>query len=250
VRPEVLEARMRELEWFHDLRVIPGAWIVIRVDGRGFSKLTEDSFDKPFDNGFHVLMTRTAEALLLEVHGIYAYTESDEISVLLPRDSGLFDREVEKLVSISAGVASATFTRESGRSAHFDSRLWLGISQQSVLDYFRWRQADATRCCLNGWCYWSLRKEAKSVAEATAELHGKSFSELNEILFQLGRNFDDLPVWQRRGTGIYHERFDKQGANPLTGQLVKTERRRVKTDESIPLGVEYDDFIRRLMDGQ
>jgi hypothetical protein len=37
-------------------------------------------------------------------------------------------RELEKLVSVSAGVASATFTKESGRSAHFDSRLWLGIS--------------------------------------------------------------------------------------------------------------------------
>jgi hypothetical protein len=64
------------------------------------------------------------------------------------------------------------------------------------------------------------------------------------------RNFDDLPVWQRRGTGIYHERFETQGANPITGELVKTERRRLKTDESIPLGVEYDDFIRRLIDAQ
>jgi tRNA(His) 5'-end guanylyltransferase len=59
-------------------------------------------------------------------------------------DAIIAGRELEKLVSISAGVASATFIRESGRSAHFDSRLWLGISQQSVLDYFRWRQADAT----------------------------------------------------------------------------------------------------------
>ena len=123
---------MRELEWFHDLRVIRGAWIVIRVDGRSFSKLTESSFEKPFDNGFHAAMAQMAEALLVELHALYAYTESDEISVLLPRDSELFDREVEKLVSVSAGVASATFTKESGRSAHFDSRLWLGISEENV----------------------------------------------------------------------------------------------------------------------
>jgi tRNA(His) 5'-end guanylyltransferase len=124
------------------------------------------------------------------------------------------------------------------------------VSQDNVLDYFRWRQADATRCCLNGWCYWSLRKAGQSVAEATAELHGKSFAELNELLFQRGTNFNDLPVWQRRGTGVYWERFEKEGANPMTGELVKAARRRVKIDESIPLGAEYDDFLSRIIDGQ
>jgi tRNA(His) guanylyltransferase len=53
-------------------------------------------------------------------------TESDEISILLPRDSDLFSRELEKLVSISAAVASATFTHAAGR-------MWLGITQANVL---------------------------------------------------------------------------------------------------------------------
>jgi tRNA(His) 5'-end guanylyltransferase len=30
---DTFEARMRALEYFHSLRVLPGAWIVIRVDG-------------------------------------------------------------------------------------------------------------------------------------------------------------------------------------------------------------------------
>jgi tRNA(His) guanylyltransferase len=250
VKPDEMEARMRELEWFHSLRAFPGAWIVIRVDGRGFSKLTESAFEKPFDSHFHTLMTQTAEALLLELHGVYAYTESDEISILLPRDSDLFSRELEKLVSISAAVASATFTHAAGRIAHFDSRMWLGITQANVLDYFRWRQTDAARCCLHGWCYCTLRKEGQSVAEATALLRGKSFSELNELLFQRGRNFNDLPVWQRRGTGIYWEQFEKQGTNPISGAVATAVRRRVKVDESIPKAEEYDVFIRSLMDAE
>jgi len=52
------------------------------------------------------------------------------------------------------------------------------------------------------------------------------------------------------GRSPYSERFEKQGANPMTGQQVTVERRRVKVDENIPMGVEYDDFIRRVMDGQ
>lgn len=50
------ELQMRALEYFHTLRLLPGAWVVIRVDGRGFSRFTESRFDKPFDLKFHGLM--------------------------------------------------------------------------------------------------------------------------------------------------------------------------------------------------
>lgn len=108
---QTFEKKMRELEYFHSLRLLPGTYTVIRADGRSFSKLTSSNFDKPFDLKFHELMVETAQALLSELDGIYAYTESDEISVLFPPDWDLFDRSLEKLVSISASIASATFTR-------------------------------------------------------------------------------------------------------------------------------------------
>ena len=84
------ENRMRELEYFHNLRLLPGAWVVVRVDGRGFSRFTESRFEKPFDLKFHGLMVHTAQALLQEMQGIYAYTESDEISVLFRPDWDFF----------------------------------------------------------------------------------------------------------------------------------------------------------------
>jgi tRNA(His) 5'-end guanylyltransferase len=45
---EAFEKRMRALECFHPLRLLPGAWVVVRVDGRGFSRLTTSRFEKPF----------------------------------------------------------------------------------------------------------------------------------------------------------------------------------------------------------
>ncbi|MEV5746588.1 tRNA(His) guanylyltransferase Thg1 family protein [Actinoallomurus sp. NPDC052308] len=60
MRSNELEARMRALEWFHSLTVLPGAWAVIRVDGRSFSRYTESRFDKPFDPRFSELMTEAA----------------------------------------------------------------------------------------------------------------------------------------------------------------------------------------------
>jgi tRNA(His) guanylyltransferase len=246
MRPDALEERMRRLEVFHSQQVLPEAWAILRVDGRNFSKLTEKRFEKPFDPAFHQAMVRAAGRLLGEFHGVYAYTESDEISVLLPRDSRLFDREQEKLVSISAATASAVLSLAFQQEVHCDSRLCVAANAELVVDYFQWRQADATRCCLNGWCYWKLRQEGRSVREATRELHGRNFAWKNEMLFQRGINFNDLPGWQKRGSGLYWQEYQKIGRNPLTGAESTTTRRRLFCDEQLPFGEAYSEFLRCL----
>ena len=121
MNPDEFERRMRAGECFHALKVPPGTWAVLRLDGRCFSRLTEARFDKPFDLRFHDLMCETSRALVVDLGALYAFTESDEISVLLPRGSTLFDREVEKLVSVSASIASSTFSLGFGAPAQFDT---------------------------------------------------------------------------------------------------------------------------------
>lgn len=242
------EKRMRELEYFHQLRALPGAWIVLRLDGRGFSRFTASRFEKPFDSALHALMAQTAQALLQELHALYAYTESDEISVLLGPDYALFDREVEKLVSISASIATATFTLAAQTAVHFDSRMWLGANEQQVADYFRWRMADAERGSLHGWSYWTLRKAGLGVAEATARLQGATIADKNELLFQHGINYNDLPAWQRRGTGLYWQTYEKIGYDPKHKQEVTAQRRRITVDEDLPMKDAYTAFILKLLE--
>jgi tRNA(His) 5'-end guanylyltransferase len=188
-------------------------------------------------------MVIAAKALLKTLEARYAYTESDEISVLLPRDSSHFDREVEKLVSLSAAAASAEFSIAIGEAVQFDARLWVGARRAEVVDYFRWRQADATRCALNSCCYWTLRKEGKSVDEATRALVRASVSKKNELLFARGINFNDLPSWQRRGTGIYWQTVSHTGRNPKTGAEVPSTRRRLFVDEDLPMKETYGKFV-------
>lgn len=73
--------------------------------------------------------------------------------MLFPPPWTLFDRELEKLVSLSVGTASAAFSLVCGKRATFDSRVWVGITEQDEADYFRWRQANSARCALKGWAY-------------------------------------------------------------------------------------------------
>jgi tRNA(His) guanylyltransferase len=243
MNPDDFEQRMRALEYFHALRVLPGTWPVLRLDGRSFSRLTEARFEKPFDLRFHELMCQTTEALVTELGATYGYTESDEISLLLPNDSDVFDRSVEKLVSLSASIAGGTFSLALGAAVQFDCRIWMGAQRELVVDYFRWRQADAARCALNGWAYWTLRKKGKSVEEATADLNSQSVAYKNELLFQNGINFNDVPTWQKRGTGLYWETYQKEGFNPKLGQTVTTTRRRIKVDRELPMAEEYGRFM-------
>jgi tRNA(His) guanylyltransferase len=199
------EAQMRGFEYFHNLRLLPDTWTMIRVDGRSFSRLTAELYEKPFDSNFRDCMIATARALLEEFQGIYAYTQSDEISVVLPPDWAMFDRELEKTISVSAGLASSIFSLESKQPAHFDSRVWVGVRLDKVVDYFRWRQTDATRNALNGWAYWTLRKAGKTERQATKMLEKQGADFKNELLFQHGINFNEVPLWQRRGVGLHWE---------------------------------------------
>ncbi|MGH3389264.1 MAG: tRNA(His) guanylyltransferase Thg1 family protein, partial [Actinomadura sp.] len=241
MRSKDLEARMRALEWFHSLVVLPGAWTIIRVDGRSFTRFTGQRFDKPFDPRFSALMVETAQALLTELGGRYAYTESDEISVVLDPAFELFGREVEKLVSLSAGIASAAFTHGAGEPVCFDGRVWMGTGQDDVVDYLSWRQADATRCALYGWCYWTLRKEGRSQAQATGALERTTVSGKNGLLFDRGINFNELPAWQRRGVGLWWETYGKTGYDPVRGTAVTATRRRVHVERELPMKDDYRD---------
>jgi tRNA(His) guanylyltransferase len=245
-----LDAKMRVFETAHDHCVLPGLYMVARLDGRGFTRLTREvhAFEAPFDEGFRDFMVATTDHLMnCGFKIIYGYTQSDEISLLFHRDDGTFGRKLRKLNSVLAGEASATFSLQLGALACFDCRISQLPSLEIVLDYFRWRQEDANRNALNGHCYWTLRKDGQAVEEATAALVSMSAADKNELLFRHGVNYNDLPNWHKRGVGLYWELFDKPGLNPLTGENVISKRWRITTDYDLPRKDEYDSFVQKII---
>ena len=246
-----LDDRMRVFETAHDLCVLPGLYMVARLDGRSFTRLTKEvhPFETPFDARFRDLMLATAEHLMTDCgfNIAYGYTQSDEISLLFALAENGFGRKLRKLISLLSGEASAKFSLLLGAVAVFDCRISQLPSVDLVVDYLRWRSEDAHRNALNAHGYWLLRNQGKTVGEATAAMKGLSVAQKNELLFQNGVNFNDLPLWQKRGSGLYWEEYERPAESPVTGEKVVARRKRVRRDLELPMKDDYSAFLRKLL---
>ena len=245
-----LDAKMRVFETAHDHCVLPGLFIVARLDGRSFTRLTKEvhDFEAPFDERFRDAMVETTAHLMdCGFRVVYGYTESDEISLLFDKSESSFGRKIRKFNSVLAGEASAKFSLLLGDMACFDCRISQLPGSSEVVDYFRWRNEDAHRNALNAHCYWALRKEGRSAKDATNELVHMSIGDKNELLFQRGVKFNDLPSWQKRGVGVVWEDYEKDAVNQKTGESVKAIRRRLQRIIDLPMRDEYSKFISSLI---
>jgi tRNA(His) guanylyltransferase len=175
---------------------------IIRLDGKAFHTFTR-GLERPFDQRFCYIMQLTAAALCEEVQGCqFAYTQSDEISLLLTDYANIdtcawFDGNLQKIASISASIATYYFNlyyqADRRGPAFFDSRAFTIPDSEEVANYFVWRQQDATRNSIN--------MVAQSLY-SHRELQGKSSKELQELIHQKGQNWNDYPAKQKRGAAV------------------------------------------------
>jgi tRNA(His) 5'-end guanylyltransferase len=177
---------------------------IIRLDGKGFSKFTK-GLNKPFDDGFSDDMDATAVYLCENIQGAkFAYTQSDEISVILTdfdnlETSAWFDYNVQKMVSIAASLATARFNqlrafRGETKLAQFDARVFQVPSVNEMTNYVLWRQQDCTRNSIS---------MAASANFPHKQLEGVSGNDKQELLFnEKGINWNDYKVKYKRGVVI------------------------------------------------
>jgi tRNA(His) 5'-end guanylyltransferase len=246
-----LDEKMRIFETSTDHCVLPGIYMVARIDGRSFTKLTKEKghFEAPFDEKFRDLMVETTRHLMnCGFKIIYGFTESDEISLLFDKNIDLFGRKTRKYNSILAGEASAKFSLLFKDIGVFDCRISELPTKNNVIDYFRWRNEDAHRNALNAHCYWMLRKENYNKNNATEYISHKTVEEKNELLFSHGINFNNIPNWQKRGIGLYWINETKNGYNPKENKDVTTIRNIIFTDYDLPMKEEYSNFIGNFID--
>jgi tRNA(His) 5'-end guanylyltransferase len=233
--------------------------VIIRIDGKAFHTFTR-GFKKPFDEIFIKSMQNTMKFLCENIQGaVFAYTQSDEISILLCdykrlNSAAWFDNEVQKMCSISASMATLEFNRKFlsliyenrktddktyqeslhkafQKGAMFDSRCFT-IPESEVANYFYWRQLDATRNSIEmvGHCNFSQK-----------ELHKKTCNQIQDMLHeQKGINWNDFPTHLKRGSCCYK-------INKIIGE---NGRSKWVIDEKIPIfvGINREYIERWFMD--
>lgn len=170
--------------------------LVIRVDGRCFSSYLRCA-RKPFDEIFIQDMGEVAKALCGEISGaVFAYHQSDEISVLVQdwasnTTQPWFAGELQKIVSISAAIATSALTERRGGRPLFDARAFVLPNTVEVANYFLWRQRDAVRNSV------SMAAQAHF---SHKRLQGVNSDQMQELLHsERGINWNDYPVPCRRG---------------------------------------------------
>ncbi|MEK6879689.1 MAG: tRNA(His) guanylyltransferase Thg1 family protein [Nanoarchaeota archaeon] len=206
------------------------SYSIIRCDGRAFHGL---KLKKPFDNEFMKAMQCTAFDLCREIQGAkFAYVQSDEISVLVTdfdqiTTEAWFDGNIQKIVSISAGIASIRFGRYFDvHQCVFDSRVFTIPDPTEVENYFIWRQQDANRN--------SIQMAARAVY-SHKELNNKNTSDLQELLHQKGINWNDYATDEKRGSVVkkVNSTFDDRGSWIV--------------DKDIPIFTQSRDYLRRMI---
>ena len=177
---------MKEYEIFSELRVPKNSNIIVRIDGRSFHTLTRDlKLEKPYDVDFYRAISDVCKDLFNEFSPLFIYTFSDEINILL--NDIPFNGRVEKINSVIASFASSSFLmhfdKEFKKPVAFDSRV-IPIDEKNIANYFKWRQNEAWRNCINGYAS-NFLKSKYSNDEVNVKINGLKSSDIHELLFQM-----------------------------------------------------------------
>lgn len=169
-------------------------YTVIRVDGRCFHTLLKKA-KKPFDYYFVATMDIVAQEMCKNIgNAVLAYTQSDEISIVLQdfkthATEPWFGGVVQKQTSIAASLATYYFNHNGyGEMGLFDARVYSISSKTEVMNYLLWRQKDAIRN--------SVSMAAQSMF-SHKELQSKSTLQMLEMMGP--GTWDNFPVRVRRG---------------------------------------------------
>lgn len=229
--------------------------VIIRVDGKAFHSFTkkitkevEPDTETHFSKKFHGVMMSVAASMLDNTqNSMIAYTQSDEISILLNDWTTLesqqwFDGKVQKIVSISAAMAATYFNHffntefgidfsrcptEWRKLALFDARAF-NVPHADVANYFVWRQRDAIRNSVN----FIARKFFSH--KSLQNLNGLQIK--HELHIQKGVIWENYPLWEQRGSAVYRNlNKDKHNSSNYI------------SDDNIPEFTENREFIKQFL---
>lgn len=227
---------------------------IIRLDGKAFHTFTR-GMTKPFDDILMKTMQKTMLYLCENIQGcVLGYTQSDEITLVLIdyqdiETSAWFDYNVQKMVSVSASMATLAFNKLFKNNvetmvtsevdtvakyiykfdkAMFDSRVF-SLPKEEVVNCLIWRQQDATRN--------SIQAVGQSKF-SHKDLENKSCNDIQDMLMlEYNINWNDFSIPEKRGTCAIKVDKDIETSN---GMVI---RKKWVIDEEIPIFTQNKNYV-------
>jgi tRNA(His) guanylyltransferase len=178
--------------------------IIVRVDGKGFSKWTKGCA-RPYDQSLIDTMFKSAKEVASSMQGCKAlYAQSDEVTFLLLDDGDdntqqWFGGRQNKIESITSAMMTAFFNKNwfgenptsTKNPAIFDARAFQ-CPREDVSNVFLWRAKDWQRNSLNMYCMQHFSHK---------ELQGKNKDDRHNMLAAIDKRWsDDVTPQQKFGS--------------------------------------------------
>jgi tRNA(His) guanylyltransferase len=189
-------------------RFLPLLPVLARLDGRAFSSWTR-GLERPFDKRMTDLMVSVTQALVAESGALIGYTQSDEISLVFYsptiKSQIFFDGRKHKMISGLTSIAVGSFVtgvpfyipEKQMLKANIDCRVWQVPNLVEAANTILWREIDATKN--------SVSMAAREFY-SHAELLDKGRADMMDMMMAKGKNWNDYPVFFKRGTYVQRQR--------------------------------------------
>lgn len=197
------------------LKLLPNTFLVVRIDGHKFTSFcSSQSILKPNDKRLANLMNYSASEVMEKYRDIkLSYGQSDEFSFCIDRKSTIHSRRSEKISTNIVSLFTSAFVMGYSRFfdnpleivPSFDGRVVVYPTLTNLRDYLSWRQADCHINNLYNTLFWKMVQSGKSNGAVEKELMVTNSSQKNEMLFQLGINYNNEDVMFRKGSVIFRE---------------------------------------------
>lgn len=238
---QTLQQRMISYEESTSPRIISRIPVIIKIDGRSFSRATK-RIQKPFCHRTMAILNGTMLSLVKKIDGaVFGYQYSDKIVLVLRNDRGeeedpWFGNDVQAMCSAAASMATYEFMTqlweideppELEGDISFKTNVFGIPNIIEVINYIIYRQY----CCMQ----YAIDETVYSVIGRGSTLDGVDIEDRKKILDDAGVSLEEFPASFRHGSAVY-----------LTPKLVHTAHGEVThhkwlVDFEIPLFVEKKD---------
>lgn len=223
-----LGERMKMYESYETNRCfLPTLPVYARLDGRAFHSFTR-GMNRPYDSRMSELMIETTKYLVEYTHAKIGYTQSDEISLVFYSNSFdsqiFFDRNIFKMTSILASMATAKFTmlamdifpdRVKKMLPTFDCRVISFPNRDECVNMLIWRVRDAIKNSIS---------MASQHYYSDSQLHGVNSTKKLDMLIDKGVNWNDYPRFFKEGVFVQRKLIEKSFSDEELAKIPEKHR--------------------------